>query len=208
MRTRIKICGMTRREDIEAAARLGVDAIGLVFYPQSTRYLTTARARELASAAPAFVTVTGLFLDPAGEDVEKVLASVRIDLLQFHGDEPPDFCRAFGRAYIKAVPMGSGVDVSDYAHRYQDAAALLLDSHAQGQQGGTGTSFVWSNIRQAVRLPVILAGGLRADNVAAAIQAVRPYGVDVASGVESAPGIKDSAKMNAFVREVHRVTTA
>ncbi len=197
---------MTRTEDIQAAARLGVDAVGLVFYAESARYISVEQARILADAAPVFVTVTGLFLNPARADVQRVLDSVRMDLLQFLGEEAPEFCRAFGRPYLKAVPMGGRADINEYARKYADAAALLLDSHTAGQKGGTGVSFDWSGVPQSARPPVILAGGLRADNVAAAIRMVRPRGVDVSSGVECAPGIKDAAKMAEFVREVNRAT--
>ncbi|MGB9428487.1 MAG: phosphoribosylanthranilate isomerase [Gammaproteobacteria bacterium] len=208
MRVRIKICGMTRREDVETAAQLGVDAVGLVFYAKSSRCVGLEQARVLADAAPAFITVTGLFLNPVRDEVQRVLNSVRVDLLQFHGEEAPEFCRAFARPYIKAVPMGGGADLADYARRYDDAAALLLDSHASGRKGGTGVTFAWSGVPHLRQPPMILAGGLRADNVAAAIRIVRPYGVDVSSGVETAPGIKDPAKMSEFVREVNRVATA
>ncbi|MGA9851936.1 MAG: phosphoribosylanthranilate isomerase [Gammaproteobacteria bacterium] len=199
---------MTRREDVETAAHLGVDAVGLVFYPKSSRHVGLGQARVLAAAAPAFITVTGLFLNPAREDVEQALDNVRLDLLQFHGEETPEFCRNFRRPYIKAVPMGGGAELAEYVRCYDDAAALLLDSHASGQKGGTGVTFAWSSVPRLVGPPMILAGGLRADNVGAAIRIVHPYGVDVSSGVESAPGIKDAAKMNEFVREVNRVSAA
>lgn len=208
MRVRIKLCGMMRREDIESASRLGVDAVGLVFYAASPRHLRLEQARELAASAPAFLTVTAVFMNPARAQVEAVLQTVRVDVLQFHGEEPPEFCRAFGRGYIKAVPMGSGADPAEYARRYADACGLLLDSHAQGKPGGAGTGFDWTRIPRIVSPPLILAGGLTADNVADAIRSVCPYGVDVASGVESAPGIKDAVKMQAFVREVNRVASA
>lgn len=208
MRTRIKICGVTRPEDLQAAARLGVDAIGLVFYPRSPRCLTLSQARELARAAPAFLTVTGLFLDATRDDVQRTLDEVRLGLLQFHGTEPPEFCRAFGQPYIKAVAMGAQPNLMDYVRRYHDAAALLLDNHASGQPGGTGEVFDWSAVPRVISMPLILAGGLRASNVAAAVRQVQPYGVDVSSGVESAPGIKDAAKMAEFVCEVNRVATA
>ncbi|MGH8282290.1 MAG: phosphoribosylanthranilate isomerase [Gammaproteobacteria bacterium] len=207
MRARIKICGMTRREDVETAAHLGVDAVGLVLYPKSPRYLQLEQAKTLAEMAPAFITVTGLFLNQAREEVERVLEHVRVDLLQFHGEETPGFCRSFGRPYIKAVPMGGGADLAVFVQRYADAAGLLLDSHTSGHPGGTGVPFVWSSMPRLAGPTVILAGGLRADNVAAAIRVVHPYGVDVSSGVESAPGIKDAAKMREFVDEVNRVTT-
>lgn len=208
MRVRIKLCGMMRREDIESASRLGVDAVGLVFYATSPRNLRSGQARELAASAPAFLTVTAVFMNPARAEVEAVLRTMRVDVLQFHGAESPEFCRAFGRGYIKAVPMGSGADPAEYARRYADACGLLLDSHAQGKPGGGGTRFDWARIPRIVSPPLILAGGLNADNVADAIRSVRPYGVDVASGVESAPGIKDAVKMQAFVSEVTRVACA
>lgn len=208
MRVRIKICGMTRGEDIEAAAHLGVDAVGLVFYPQSARHLSVERARRLSAAAPAFATVTGVFMNPEREQVEHVLQSLRIDLLQFHGEESPEFCRGFKRPYLKAVPMRSGAELTDYACRYADAAALLLDSHVHGQPGGSGISFDWAGVPQIAAPPLILAGGLRVENVAVAIRSIHPYGVDVSSGVESAPGIKDPVKMREFVREVNRVSVA
>lgn len=208
MRTRIKFCGMTRRQDIQAAEQLGVDAIGLVFYARSRRYLTPAQARELARPVSAFVTVTGLFLDASEDEVRRTLDSVRLDLLQFHGNESPEFCAAFGRPYVKALSMRSQPDLADCARRYHGAAALLLDSHLPGQAGGTGTTFDWRTVPQLPDMPLILAGGLDTSNVAEAIRAVRPYAVDVSSGVESAPGIKDVVRMTEFVREVNRVASA
>ena len=208
MRVRIKVCGMTRIEDALAASRLGVDAVGLVFHPRSPRYIGIEPARALVAALPAFVTVTALFLDPSAEQVRQVVDNVRVELLQFHGGEPAEFCRSFNRAYIKAVPMGSHADVLEYTRRHAGAAALLLDSHAAGQSGGTGMSFDWSSLPRLDGPPVILAGGLNPSNVASAIRIVRPYGVDVSSGVESAPGIKDEAKMAAFVREVNDAASA
>jgi phosphoribosylanthranilate isomerase len=208
LRVRIKVCGMTRAEDVAEAARLGVDAVGLVFYPKSPRNVSIDQARELVTALPAFVTVTALFLDPDRDHVQRVLDNVRVELLQFHGGEPAEFCRGFGRPYIKAVPMGGQVDVSEYAQRHAGAAALLLDSHAAGQRGGTGVSFDWASLPKVEGPPVILAGGLNPSNVGTAIRIVRPYGVDVSSGVESAPGIKDIGKMADFVREVSRAADA
>ena len=208
MRVRIKVCGMTRVEDTAAAARLGVDAIGLVFYPQSPRYVDVQQARQLVASLPAFVTVTALFLDPTALEVRQVLDNVRVELLQFHGGEPAEFCRGFGRPYIKAVPMGSRADLAEYARRHSSAAALLLDSHAAGQKGGTGVSFDWSAVPKVEGPPLILAGGLSAQNVATAIRIVRPYGVDVSSGVESKPGIKDADKMAAFVHEVNNAANS
>jgi phosphoribosylanthranilate isomerase len=208
LRVRIKVCGMTRAEDVAQAARLGVDAVGLVFYPKSPRNVSAEQARELVAVLPAFVTVTALFLDPSRDDVQRVLDNVRVELLQFHGGEPAEFCRGFGRPYVKAVPMGGQVDVAEYAHRHSAAAALLLDSHAAGQRGGTGVSFDWASLPKVEGPPLILAGGLNPGNVATAIRIVRPYGVDVSSGVESAPGIKDQEKMAEFVREVSRAADA
>lgn len=208
MRVRVKVCGMTRAEDVNAAAELGVDAVGLVFYPESPRHLGVEQARSLVEDLPAFVTVTALFLDPDVETVREVLQHTRVELLQFHGSESAEFCSSFGRPYIKAVPMGSKTDLADYTRRHTQAAALLLDSHASGQKGGTGVSFDWSVIPKLDGPPLILAGGLNPGNVATAIRAVRPYGVDVSSGVERAPGIKDRDKMAAFVREVNNVAPA
>jgi phosphoribosylanthranilate isomerase len=205
LRVRVKICGITRLEDGVAAAALGADAIGLVFYPPSPRVVSAEHANRIVATLPAFVTVTALFLDPAPMQVEAVLKSVPVDLLQFHGDEPAEFCRSFGRGYVKALPMGGGADARDYARRYPDARALLLDTHALGSPGGTGVAFEWSLVPGTFERPVVLAGGLDANNVAAALRQVDPYGVDVSSGVETAPGIKDPHKMEVFIREVNRV---
>lgn len=200
MRTRIKICGVTRPGDAELAARLGADAVGVIFYPDSPRAVDIARAREIAAALPAFVTLTALFLNPAPALVEAVLERLPVGLLQFHGGETAAFCRRFGRAYMKAVSMRAPLKELD---AYGDAAALVLDSHAPGAAGGTGATFDWSRLPDTSR-PVVLAGGLGPDNVAAAIRQVRPWGVDVASGVESAPGIKDPDKLERFIAEVRR----
>lgn len=199
---------MTRSEDAAAAAELGVDAVGLVFHAKSPRYLSIEQARSVVADLPPFVTVTGLFLDPDAQTVRAVLDKVRIEVLQFHGTEPAEFCSSFGRPYIKAVPMGGRVDLAEYARRHAEAAALLLDSHIAGQNGGTGASFDWSAVVKPEGPPLILAGGLRPENVAGAIRLVRPHGVDVSSGVERAPGIKDRDKMAAFVREVNNVAPA
>lgn len=199
---------MTRSEDAAAAAELGVDAVGLVFHAKSPRHLSIEQARSVVADLPPFVTVTGLFLDPDAQTVRAVLDKVRIEVLQFHGTEPAEFCRSFGRPYIKAVPMGRRVDLAEYARRHAEAAALLLDSHIAGQNGGTGVSFDWSAVVKPEGPPLILAGGLRPENVAGAIRLVRPHGVDVSSGVERAPGIKDRDKMAAFVREVNNVAPA
>ncbi|MGH8278284.1 MAG: phosphoribosylanthranilate isomerase [Gammaproteobacteria bacterium] len=207
-RVRIKICGLTRREDVCSVAHAGADAIGLVFYPRSPRFLSVTQAQTLAAAAPAFLTVTGLFLDARAEEVQRTLAAVRLDLLQFHGDEPPEFCRAFGRPYIKAIAMGARPDLEECARRYHDAAGLMLDSHSAGGAGGTGATFDWRGVIAPAGMPLILAGGLTAANVAEAIRCVWPYAVDVSSGVETAPGIKDRAKIMGFVHEVNRAASA
>lgn len=203
--TRVKICGVTRPEDARAAARLGADAIGLVFYPASPRALGVEAARAVAAALPPFVTPVGLFLDPAPDEVRAALAAVPLELLQFHGTEPAELCRAFGRPYIKAVAMaGADGDFAAGAAAYPDARGLLVDSHAAGRPGGTGATFAWDRLPAERSLPVILAGGLTPDNVAAAVAAVRPEAVDVSSGVERSKGIKDETLMREFIEEVRR----
>lgn len=202
MHTRVKICGITRPEDGRLAAELGADAVGLVFYTRSPRVVTVEQARSIVERLPPFVCVVGLFVDERADVIRRVLDAVRIDLLQFHGAEEPAFCGGFGRPYIKAVPMHPGVDLKRQADLYTDALGLLLDSFRQGSAGGTGTAFDWSRVPADQEKPVILAGGLSPDNVAAAIRQVRPYAVDVSSGVEAAKGIKDAARMAAFMRQV------
>ncbi|MBK8162648.1 MAG: phosphoribosylanthranilate isomerase [Gammaproteobacteria bacterium] len=205
MRTRVKICGITRAEDAVTAAALGADAIGLVFYGQSPRCVDVARAAEIAAGLPVFVHAVGLFVDAGPAEIEAVLGRVRIDILQFHGDEPPSSCRIFGLPYIKAVRMRPGTDVRAEAERYHDARALLLDAYRPGTPGGTGATFPWGEIPARPGAHILLAGGLTPDNVADAIRAARPYGVDVSGGVESARGIKDAARMAAFFAAVRRV---
>ncbi len=204
MRTRVKICGLTQPEDVQASVDAGADAIGLVFYPRSPRYVNPDRALELIQYLPAFVTVVGLFLDAGKDELVQVLEGVPLDVLQFHGRESPGFCSAFQRPYLKALGMGGNqAGLIGLANRYADAAGLLLDSHAPGAAGGTGQVFDWRRILlQPMPCPVILAGGLNPDNVAEAVRTVHPYAVDVSSGVESRPGIKDGSKIIAFMREV------
>lgn len=204
MRTRVKICGITSPEDGRAAVDAGADAIGLVFCASSPRNLALAQAAAIISALPPLVSVVALFQDAQPEQVATVLSSLPVDLLQFHGQEPPEFCGAFERRYIKALPMGGGVEPVAYARRYPDAAAFLLDSHALGGSGGTGSPFDWRRVPGGLDKPLIVAGGLNAGNVAEAVRVCRPYAVDVSSGVEAAKGIKDRAKMAAFINEVHR----
>ncbi len=204
MRTRVKFCGMTRLDDALEAASLGVDAIGLVFAPASPRALELELAAAIARALPPFVARVGLFLDAEADDVAAIRARVPLELLQFHGREDPAYCRSFGVPYLKAIAMGGAVDLEAEAERYGDAAGLLLDAHAAGGSGGTGRTFDWARIPQALVSRVVLAGGLTPDNVAAAIGVARPAAVDVSSGIEARPGVKDSGKMRRFLDEVQR----
>jgi phosphoribosylanthranilate isomerase len=200
--TRVKICGITRTEDAAAAARAGADAIGLVFYEKSPRNVSLDQAHAVLGSLPPFVTSVALFVNPSIEDVQSVLRALPIDLLQFHGDESRDFCRSFARPYVKAVRVKPGVDLVRYAAAYPDARGLLLDAHVEGQAGGTGESFDWGLIPKTLALPVVLSGGLHSGNVAEGISRVRPWAVDVSSGVEVAKGIKDGAKIAAFMQGV------
>ena len=202
-RARVKICGITRPEDGMTAAGLGVDAIGLVFHRPSPRYVDMDAARRIVAALPPFVAVVGLFMNAEPAVIQAVLSEVPLSLLQFHGDETPDYCAAFGLPYLKAVPMGAGADPLDCERRFATAAGLLLDSHGGNKMGGTGQGFDWTRIPADRRKPLILAGGLHPGNVAAAIRQVRPYAVDVSSGVETAKGIKDAELMHAFLRGVY-----
>lgn len=203
--TRIKICGITRVEDVLAAAHGGADAIGLVFYDKSPRNVERKQAALLAAAIPPFVTLVGLFVNASAENVRETLRQVPLDVLQFHGEEEPDFCRQFGRPYLKALRVKNGLNLVQCAARYQDAQGLLLDAYIEGIHGGTGIAFDWSLIPQGLPLPVVLSGGLHAGNVADAIMQVRPWAVDVSSGVESAKGIKDAAKIAAFIMEIKKI---
>lgn len=200
--TRAKICGITRIEDGLAAARAGADAIGLVFHARSPRHVDAERAAAIVAALPPFVASVALFVNPAAVEVEAVLRRFRPDLLQFHGEEAPEFCRAFGLPYLKAARVRPGVDLLQFAASYADARGLLLDAWSEGAHGGTGERFDWSLIPPDLPRPLILAGGLHAGNVAAAIRATRPWAVDVSSGVEAAKGVKDAAKIAAFMKEV------
>ena len=200
--TRTKICGITRVEDALYAARAGADAIGLVFYVRSPRNVDMALAAEIAAALPPFVTRVALFVNPAAVEVETVLRQVRPDVLQFHGEEPPEFCRSFGAPYLKAARVRPGVDLLQFAASYADAQGLLLDAWSEGAHGGTGERFDWALIPPRLPRPVILAGGLTAANVGQAIRTVRPWAVDVSSGVEASKGIKDAARIAAFMKEV------
>ena len=197
---RVKICGITRVEDALAAAAAGADAIGLVFYAGSPRAVGVEQARAIIAALPPFVTTVGLFVDAGRDELAHILASVPLDLLQFHGDESAEQCEGFGRPYIKALRVRAGDDIVARVADYPGAQGILLDAYVEGVPGGTGEAFDWSLIPQRLSKPLILAGGLRPDNVAAAVAQVRPYAVDVSGGVEASKGIKDAQKVGAFIR--------
>lgn len=203
--TRIKICGITREQDLHAVVSCGADAIGLVFYAKSPRYVSIQQAAKLVSHVPPFVTVVGLFVNPTIDYMQEVLANVSLDVLQFHGEELPTFCEQFGKPYLKAIRVKSGVDLVECATQFSSAQGLLLDAFVEGTHGGTGALFDWALIPQNLTLPIILSGGLHAGNVVAAIKQVRPYAVDVSSGVELAKGIKDAAKVAEFIQEVKQI---
>jgi phosphoribosylanthranilate isomerase len=203
--TRIKICGITRIEDVLDAVHSGADALGLVFYDKSPRHVTVQQAVQLTEVIFPFVTLVGLFVNASAESVREVLKHVPLDALQFHGEEKPEFCAQFGRPYLKAIRVKEGVDLVQYAADYEGAQGLVLDAFVDGTHGGTGASFDWGLIPLDLPLPVILSGGLHAGNVAEAIRKVRPYAVDVSSGVEASKGIKDAAKIAAFIKEVNKI---
>lgn len=194
-RTRIKICGLTKPLDAVVAADLGADAIGLVFYEKSPRNVSLQQAEEILSALPAFVSSVGLFLNPSVEYVEQVRASLSLDCLQFHGTENHDFITQFNMPYLKAIGMQDDISIVDSMAAYPDSLGYLLDSHASGEAGGSGVTFNWDNIPSELRSMMIVAGGITPHNVADCIARIRPYAVDVSSGVESSPGIKDREKM-------------
>ncbi|MBU3657794.1 MAG: phosphoribosylanthranilate isomerase [Rhodocyclaceae bacterium] len=201
---RIKVCGLTRIEDVEAAVAAGVDAIGLVLYPESPRHVSIEHAVALCRHIPPFVTVVGLFVNASRAQVHRVIEAVPLNLLQFHGDETADQCEGFGLPYLRAARVRPGVDLLEFATQFPSARALLLDTWTPAY-GGSGESFDWSLVPASCPLPVILSGGLNPGNVAEAIRQVRPVAVDVSSGVESAKGIKDAAKIRAFVSAVRGV---
>jgi phosphoribosylanthranilate isomerase len=206
MRTRVKICGITRVEDALAAAEAGADAIGLVFAETSPRRVSLDEAAAIRRALPPFVTVVGLFVDAEAPQVTQALGRVALDLLQFHGAETTEFCRQFHRPYIKAISMREGIDVDAAARAFADAAGLLFDTHVAGVAGGSGVSFDWTRVPRDLPRPLVLAGGLTPHNVAEAVRRVRPYAVDVSSGVEQAKGIKDAHKIAAFIAAVEAAT--
>lgn len=202
MNTRVKICGITRLEDALTAANAGADALGFVFYAPSPRALEPVAAARIVQQLPAFVTTTGLFVNATAKDVRSTLEQVSLDLLQFHGDETPEFCESFGRPYIKALRMQPGVDIAALAQSYTGARGILLDTYVQGVPGGTGQAFDWQAIPEHLAKPLILAGGLGVDNVRQAIEQVRPWAVDVSGGVERERGIKCADKIRAFMQQV------
>jgi phosphoribosylanthranilate isomerase len=200
-RTRIKICGITRPEDLDSAVRAGADAVGFVFYPPSPRYVVPEIAATLAQRVPPFVARVGLFVNATAEEVRSVLACVSIDLLQFHGDEDADYCAQFGLPYVKVARVRPELDLLEFARAYPTAQGLLLDAWVEAY-GGMGQSFDWSLIPNDLPLPMVLSGGLHAGNVTNAVCNVRPWAVDVSSGVEAAKGIKDADKIAAFIAAV------
>ncbi|WP_265948412.1 phosphoribosylanthranilate isomerase [Dechloromonas sp. A34] len=201
--TRIKICGLTREADVDAAVAAGADAIGFVFYPPSPRYVTPQRAAELAQRIPPFVDVVGLFVNESPESVMAACATLPLNVLQFHGDEDAAYCRQFARPYLRAARVRPGFDLVEFARSFPDARGLLLDAFVEGYGGG-GHVFDWTLIPPGLPGYLVLSGGLNADNVGAAIKQVRPVAVDVSSGVEMGKGIKDHSKIAAFVAAVRK----
>lgn len=206
-KTRIKVCGITRPEDGVDAARAGADAIGLNFFPASPRVITIAQANRILAVLPPFVTTVGLFVNASELEVRDVLANVRLDVLQFHGDEDPQFCESFNRPYLKAIRMRADTDLAGMLRRYHSAQGILVDAWHETMRGGTGQAFDWNLLDSAARNEgfrnrLILAGGLQPDNVAQAITRTKPWAVDVSSGVESAPGIKEPELVRRFIEAV------
>jgi len=202
MRTRVKICGITRVEDAQAAVARGADAIGLIFYRPSPRYVDLGLARGIAEQIPAFVSAVAVFVNPSRGEVEQVIRECGVTLLQFHGDESPEFCGGFSVPYIKAARIRPGLDLIKYLSPYLAARAWMLDAFHDELWGGTGGAFDWGLVPGGMAKPIILSGGLTAGNVADAIRRIRPYAVDVSSSVEVDKGIKDPAKVAAFIRAV------
>lgn len=203
LRVRVKICGITRVEDALTAVAQGADAIGLVFYAPSPRAVSIEQAVAIAKQMPAFVSVVGLFVNAEERFIKEVTSRVQLDLLQFHGDETPEQCAQYGLPFIKAVRVKSDTNLVQYAKDYSASRALLLDTYTEGVAGGTGHVFDWGLIPPDLNKPVVLAGGLTTENVALAIQQVKPYAVDVSGGVEASKGIKDAAKIAAFMQQVY-----
>ena len=203
-RVRVKICGLTRELDVQSAVAAGADALGFVLYEPSPRYVSALRAGQLLAETPAFVTTVGLFVDAEAEFVNASLELAPFDLLQFHGDESPEYCRSFARPYMKAIRVRSEQDIQQAIKDYPDAAALLLDAYVENLPGGTGQAFDWRLIPE-MDMPWVLAGGLTPENVANAVNQVKPYAVDISGGVEQAKGIKDREKIQKFISEIRNV---
>ncbi len=206
-RSRVKICGITCVEDALAAVDAGADAIGLMRYPPSPRYVSLETAKEIKAALPPLISTVAVVVNPDPTEVEALLEWGGVDIIQFHGEESPEFCKAWGRPFIKAVQVRSRADIEHAAKRYANARALLLDTHHETLRGGTGIAFDWEMIPAAIESPLILAGGLNPLNVGDAVRRLRPFAVDVSSGVERAPGIKDPEKIGRFIEEVIRAGT-
>lgn len=204
MRTRVKICGITNVEDAIGVVESGADAIGLVFYPPSPRAVTIEQAVAIVKKIPAFITVVALFVNAEQKEVQSVIEAVKVDLLQFHGDETPDYCGSFNRPFIKALRVQPQTNLLQYATDFSMSKGLLLDAFSEGLPGGTGKVFDWTLIPQQFPLPIILAGGLDATNVLAAIEQVKPFAVDVSGGVELSKGKKDAFKLRAFMQQVNQ----
>lgn len=202
MSVRVKVCGITRSEDALSAIELGVDALGFVFWPKSSRSVTLDIVRQIETTLPPFINKVGVYVDPTTDWVAETSAAGCLSLLQFHGDESPEFCDQFSLPYIKAIRVKDGIDLLQYATRYRNARGLLLDAYTAGMPGGTGHVFDWALVPQDLPLPVILSGGLNPNNVASAIKQTRPWAVDVSSGVEATKGIKDKIKIAAFMQGV------
>lgn len=203
-RTRIKICGIREPEMALHAARAGADAVGVVFHRPSPRYVTPEEAARVARALPPYVMAVGLFVNLPAEEVRSILSQVPLQMLQFQGDEPAEFCESFGVPFVRAVRMEAGTDLLEYARRFSRARALLLDAHVPGLAGGTGRTFDWKGVPRSLPIPAILSGGLTIENVGRAVREVKPWAVDVSSGVEAERGVKDPRKIEEFIRSVRR----
>ncbi|MDG2048050.1 MAG: phosphoribosylanthranilate isomerase [Halioglobus sp.] len=200
--TRIKICGVTRVQDAQASAACGADAIGLVFYPRSSRAVTLDQAADIVAAVPPFVSVVALFVDEPIASIERTLNCIPIDVIQFHGEESPEFCEQFGRPWVKALRVKPGLDIGEQCQRFRKARAILLDSWQAGVVGGTGKTFDWRLAQNLLPMPIVLAGGLNPNNVGDGMRALSPAAVDVSGGIEAAPGLKDADKIKQFVAAV------